>query len=67
MTQLPVTNALRDVLRDAQDSRLVDDLIYLETWEQAPQPGSAAALRVVQLRRANPALAAAIRAELSGR
>ena len=34
-------------------------------WEMCPQPGTALALRVQQIRRANPELAAAIRAELS--
>ena len=62
-----MTKVLRDVLRQTDDARLAEDLIYLESWEHAPQPGSVAALRVAQLRRANPALAAAIRAELRGR
>jgi hypothetical protein len=42
----------------------VADLLFLEQWELRPSPGAAAALRVIQLRRANPDLAAEIRAEL---
>jgi hypothetical protein len=38
--------------------------LFLERWEICPLPGSAAALRVSQIRRANPELAAAIRSEL---
>ncbi len=41
-----------------------DDLLFLEQWEALPSPGSAAALRVGQIRRANPLLAAEIRAEM---
>jgi hypothetical protein len=63
----PVTEALREILRGATDGPVAEDLIFLETWERAPQPGSCAALRVSQLRRANPALAAAIRSELKHR
>jgi len=40
------------------------DLMFLERWELAPLPGTAAALRVGQIRRANPLLAAEIRAEM---
>jgi hypothetical protein len=64
MTRRPITNALRDALRKITDRRCAEDLIFLEAWERAPMAGSAAALRIVQLRRANPTLAAAIRAEL---
>ncbi|HVE23509.1 MAG TPA: hypothetical protein VNC39_16175, partial [Acidocella sp.] len=38
--------------------------LFLELWERAPTPGPAAALRVQQIRRANPELAAAIRHEI---
>lgn len=41
------------------------DLLYLEAWEMAPEPGAGPALRIHQIRRANPELAAAIRQELS--
>jgi len=64
---LPRTTALRRVLGAVRDERSVNDLIYLETWEAEPAPGAAAALRVAQLRRANPELAAEIRAELTKR
>jgi hypothetical protein len=61
---LPCTATLRRVLSDVRDHTVAEDLLYLERWEMAPQPGAAAALRVSQIRRANPELAAAIRAEL---
>ena len=38
--------------------------MFLELWERVPMPGAFAALRVGQIRRANPELAAEIRAEL---
>jgi len=60
----PVTAALRSVLGNERDERVVADLMYLERWEMAPMPGIASALRVSQIRRANPELAAAVRAEL---
>jgi hypothetical protein len=60
----PRTAALRRVLDRVQDERFTEDLLYLEEWELHPAPGVAAALRVCQLRRANPELAAEIRAEL---
>ncbi len=64
MNNRPVTNALREALSQTLDQRCAEDLIYLESWEREPMPGVAAALRILQLRRANPHLAAAIRAEL---
>ena len=60
----PRTAALRRALVGVRDERLADDLLYLEAWEIQPAPGIAAALRICQLRRANPELAAEIRAEL---
>jgi len=59
------TAALRRVLHERQDAAYASDLLFLEQWESQPLPGAAAALRVVQLRRANPRLAAEIRAELA--
>jgi len=47
-----------------RDPRTVDDLLYLEAWERDPAPSLATTLKVGQIRRANPELAAEIRAEL---
>ncbi len=58
------TNALRRVWPEVRDDATAADFLFLERWEINPSPGAAAALRVVQIRRANPALAAEIRAEL---
>jgi hypothetical protein len=60
----PATMALRRALDGSADRNSIDDLLFLERWEMCPQPGAAWALRVAQLRRANPRLAAEIRAEL---
>ncbi len=62
---MPCTDALRRVLPELRDHSSAADLLFLERWEMFPLPGAAAALRVVQIRRANPELAAEIRAELS--
>ena len=62
----PLTTAIRRAMADTGDQATLADLLYLERWEMAPIPGAAAALRVQQIRRANPELAAAVRAELSG-
>jgi hypothetical protein len=64
---LPCTATLRRVLPAIRDRASVADLLFLEHWEMCPLPGAAAALRVSQIRRANPRLAAAIRAEVAGR
>ena len=61
------TEALREALVSVDDWRSATDLLFLEAWLAQPSPGAAAALRVVQLRRANPTLAAAIDAELRGK
>jgi len=60
----PITTALQRVLGQVHDESIVADLMFLERWEIAPMPGVASALRVSQIRRANPELAAAVRAEL---
>ena len=66
MNQLPPhTIALRRAMPQVRDNNSAEDLLFLERWEMAPLPGAAAALRVQQLRRANPELAAAIRAEVA--
>ena len=61
----PLTNVVRRALGSAHNSAMVDDLLFLERWELSPTPGTAGALRVSQIRRANPELAAAVRAEIS--
>ena len=61
------TEALRRALGSVQDALSAADLIFLENWEMSSIPGVAAALRAGQLRRANPALAAEIRAEVTAK
>ncbi len=60
----PVTAVLRDALPRIRDHSAHADLLFLERWEIDPQPGGGQVLRVQQIRRANPALAEAIRAEI---
>ena len=65
----PRTSAARRALASFGDSRsaselLSADLWFLENWESNPAPGTAAALRVGQIRRANPQLAEEIRREV---
>lgn len=60
----PCTTTLRRVFSEAHNTDVEKDLLFLERGELAPLPGPAAALRVTQIRRANPELAAAIRHEL---
>ena len=63
-TAVPRTAAVQRALRDVYDETTTADLLFLEAWELHPSPGTAPALRVNQIRRANPSLAAEIRAEL---
>ncbi len=63
----PLTHAVERALSTVRDAASTADLLFLERWEISPLPGAAAALRVGQLRRANPTLAAEIRAELAAR
>lgn len=58
------TNVLRRALARQKDDRVWRDLLFLEQWEARPILTVGEALRVRQIRRAQPALAAAIRAEL---
>jgi len=62
----PLTAALQDALPRIRDSSAREDLLFLERWELVPQSGMGLVLRVQQIRRANPALAEAIRAEVAG-
>ena len=59
------TAAVRRALSEVRDRTSQADLLFLERWEMAPVAGAAAALRVAQIRRANPELAAAVRAEVA--
>ena len=68
-TSLPRTTAAQRALSAFHSSqpiieRLSADLQFLENWESNPAPGTAAALRIGQIRRANPDLAAEIRREV---
>jgi hypothetical protein len=59
------TEAVRRALGVNKDAVTASDLLFLEAWEAAPMADVAATLRAGQIRRANPTLAAEIRAELS--
>jgi hypothetical protein len=63
----PRTEALRRALRQVHDEAAAADLLFLEFWQAQRQPDIAASLRASQIRRANPALAAEIHAELTRR
>ncbi len=65
MQHFPQTQAVRRALENTRDSSVMADLMFLECWETNAMPGAAAALRVTQIRRANPLLAAAVHAEIS--
>jgi hypothetical protein len=54
-------------LQQVQDEAAAADLLFLEHWQTQPYPGIAACLRASQIRRANPALAEEIHAELNRR
>ena len=59
------TEAVRRAMAESRDHRLLADLLFLERWEMVPIHGPAAALRVAQIRRANPMLAEQVRAEVA--
>lgn len=63
----PRTEAVQRALAGGVDGAYAADLLFLEAWERDPVPGAGAARRVAQIRRANPALAEAIRREVNGR
>jgi hypothetical protein len=60
----PRTEAVRRALLAAPDETAISDLLFLESWEVQAPPDIASTLRAGQIRRANPLLAEAIRAEL---
>jgi hypothetical protein len=60
----PQTKALRRALAEPLPSSAVADYLFLEAWERAPSDNAGVALRIGQIRRANPVLAAEIRAEI---
>jgi len=64
LIRLPFTQAVRRALDGARDPNLVNDLLFLEAWELKPSSNLGLTLRAGQIRRANPALAAEINAEL---
>jgi hypothetical protein len=61
----PITQTVRRAIDSAGDDAVVADLLFLERWEIEAQHGAAAALRITQIRRANPDLAAALRSEVA--
>jgi hypothetical protein len=63
----PRTEAVRRALRQVRDEAAAADLLFLEHWEAGHGSDIAAMLRASQIRRANPALAEEIHAELTRR
>jgi hypothetical protein len=63
----PRTDAVRRALQQVDSEAAAADLLFLEHWQAQRRPDIAASLRAGQIRRANPALAAAIHAELNRR
>lgn len=61
---LPRTEAVRRVLRGTNNPAMESDLLFLEAWELWRTRDLGTTLRASQIRRANPALAAEIQAEL---
>jgi hypothetical protein len=62
--RIPRTRAVRRALRAESRPGAAADLLFLETWEMEAPRDLGAILRAGQIRRANPALAAEIAAEL---
>ena len=62
----PLTVVLRKALPGIGDRGAQADLLFLERWELVPRGDMGLVLRVQQIRRANPELARAIRAEVTG-
>jgi len=63
----PRTAAIRLALERVRGDAAIADLMFLEAWEASPTPEVSAVLRVAQIRRANRALADAVRGELAER
>lgn len=61
----PRTQAIRRALAGTRNHTAADDLLFLEAWESRASHDLPAMLRAAQIRRANPTLAAELRAELS--
>jgi hypothetical protein len=64
MRKPPYTIAVRQALQHINNSRIEEDLLFLEAWEMHPSSHLGVTLKASQIRRANPDLAAAIDAEL---
>jgi hypothetical protein len=64
MPKQPFTRAVRQALEGTNNSKIEDDLLFLEAWEMHPSSHLGVTLKAGQIRRANPGLAAAIDAEL---
>lgn len=62
---LPPTQALQRMLAQPLTRSAVADYLFLEAWEREPSDNAGVALRIGQIRRANPELAAEIRAEIA--
>ncbi len=60
----PQTEALRRALEEPLPSSAIADYLFLEAWEREPSDNAGVTLRIGQIRRANPVLAAEIRAEI---
>jgi hypothetical protein len=64
MQKQPFTHAVRQALQGINNSKIEDDLLFLEAWEMHPSSHLGVTLKAGQIRQANPGLAAAIDAEL---
>lgn len=62
---VPTTQALKRMLAQPLAGSAVADYLFLEAWEREPSDNAGVALRIGQIRRANPVLAAEIRAEIA--
>jgi hypothetical protein len=61
--RVPRSTALGLALGQIWDASAESDLLFLEAWEMRPTGNLGTMLRVAQIRRANPGLAAEIRTE----